>query len=186
MAALRELEVPVWVTAPEPNTWREVLAALDGAQHEFSLDGRRVAVQEYGASNPDLLAGLEARGARVTRVPVYQWALPDDLAPLEAGARAIVDRADRRRALHDRHAGRAPAAGGRDDWGFATPCAPACAAASSRRSDRRRQRRCGSRASSPTSNRPIPGWGFWCARPPSERARSARKAWEGPSGGPET
>lgn len=91
VAALRELEVPVWVTAPEPNTWREVLSALDGAQHEFSLDGRRVAVQEYGASNPDLLSGLEARGARVTRVPVYQWALPDDLAPLEAGARAIVD-----------------------------------------------------------------------------------------------
>ncbi len=90
VAALRELDVPVWVTAPEPNTWREVLSALDAKQHELSLDGRRVAVQEYGASNPDLLSGLETRGARVTRVPVYQWALPDDLGPLEAGVRAIV------------------------------------------------------------------------------------------------
>ena len=43
-----------------------------------------MAVQEYGVSNPDLLAGLEARGARVTRVPVYRWALPEDLEPLRA------------------------------------------------------------------------------------------------------
>ena len=90
VGVLRELEVPVWVTAPEPNTWREVLSALDGRAQEFPLAGRRIAVQEYGASNPDLLASLEARGARVTRVPVYQWALPDDLAPLEAGVRAIA------------------------------------------------------------------------------------------------
>jgi uroporphyrinogen-III synthase len=91
VAVLRELEVPIWLTAPEPNTWREVLSALDGKASEFSLSGRRVAVQEYGASNPDLLSELEARGARVTRVPVYQWALPDDLGPLQAGVRAIVD-----------------------------------------------------------------------------------------------
>ena len=91
VAVLRELGVPVWLTAPEPNTWREVVSALDGRQQELPLRGSRIAVQEYGASNPDLLAGLEARGARVTRVPVYQWALPDDLAPLEAAVRAIAD-----------------------------------------------------------------------------------------------
>ena len=91
VAVLRELGVPVWLTAPEPNTWREVLSALDGKQQELRLTGSRIAVQEYGASNPDLLAGLEARAARVTRVPVYQWALPDDLAPLEAAVRAIAD-----------------------------------------------------------------------------------------------
>jgi uroporphyrinogen-III synthase len=91
VAVLRELDVPVWLTAPEPNTWREVLSALDARQAEFALAGKRVAVQEYGASNPDLLAGLEARGAQVTRVPVYQWALPEDLAPLEAAVRAIAD-----------------------------------------------------------------------------------------------
>ena len=90
VAVLRELGVPVWLTAPEPNTWREVVSALDGRQQELPLRGSRIAVQEYGASNPDLLAGLEARGARVTRVPVYQWALPDDLAPLEAAVRAIA------------------------------------------------------------------------------------------------
>ena len=90
VAVMRELQVPVWATAPEPNTWREVLAVLDEKKSELSLDGLNVAVQEYGASNPDLLAGLEARGARVTRVPVYQWALPEDLEPLKQAVRAIA------------------------------------------------------------------------------------------------
>lgn len=92
VAVLRELGLTPWLTAPEPNTWREVLAVLDAKQQEFPLSGRRVAVQEYGASNPDLLEGLESRGARVTRVPVYQWALPEDLAPLQAAIRAMADR----------------------------------------------------------------------------------------------
>jgi len=92
VAVLRELNVPVWLTAPEPNTWREVLAALDNKSTELPLAGLRVAVQEYGESNEDLLSGLADRGAIVTRVPVYQWALPEDLAPLQDAIRALVDR----------------------------------------------------------------------------------------------
>jgi uroporphyrinogen-III synthase len=91
VAALREVQVPVWLTAPEPNTWREILTSLD-SQDDVSLKGLRVAVQEYGVSNPDLLAGLEDRGAIVTRVPVYQWALPEDLEPLRSACRALASR----------------------------------------------------------------------------------------------
>ncbi len=91
VSALRELQVPVWVTAPEPNTWRELLSTLDGRTSEISLKGLRVAVQEYGVSNPDLLAGLRDRGAIVTAVPVYQWALPEDLEPLRAACRALAE-----------------------------------------------------------------------------------------------
>lgn len=91
LAVMREIDVPVFLTAPEPNTWRELLAALDERKSELSLDGLNVAVQEYGASNPDLLAGLEARGARVTPVPVYQWALPEDVGPLRKAAQAVAD-----------------------------------------------------------------------------------------------
>lgn len=91
VAVLRDLSLTPWLTAPEPNTWREVLSVLDEKQPEFPLSGKRVAVQEYGASNPDLLEGLEARGARVTPVPVYQWALPEDLAPLQSAVQAIAD-----------------------------------------------------------------------------------------------
>jgi len=90
LAVLRELQVQVWVAAPEPNTWREVLAALDAKVGEQSLRGQRVAVQEYGVSNPDLLQGLEARGARVTRVPVYRWALPEDLEPLRSAVTLVT------------------------------------------------------------------------------------------------
>ena len=90
LAVLRELHVAPWAIVPEPNTWREVLATLDARRGELPLEGRRVAVQEYGASNPDLLDGLRERGALVTRVPVYQWALPEDLGPLQDGIRAIT------------------------------------------------------------------------------------------------
>lgn len=91
VAALRDMQVPVWATAPEPNTWRELLATIDARANELSLKGLRVAVQEYGVSNPDLLAGLRDRGATVTAVPVYQWALPEDLEPLRSACRALVE-----------------------------------------------------------------------------------------------
>jgi uroporphyrinogen-III synthase len=90
VAALREVQVPVWLIAPEPNTWREILSALDDRRDELPLKNLRVAVQEYGVSNPDLLAGLRDRGAIVTPVPVYQWALPEDLEPLRAACRTVA------------------------------------------------------------------------------------------------
>lgn len=89
-AALKELGVPVTISVPEPNTWRDLLHALDEKKDSVPLKGRRVAVQEYGASNSELLAGLEERGASVTRVPVYQWALPEDTGPLRAAVESIA------------------------------------------------------------------------------------------------
>ncbi|HEV3122231.1 MAG TPA: uroporphyrinogen-III synthase, partial [Isosphaeraceae bacterium] len=79
LAALRELGARVDFQVPEPNTWRELLAELDA---HFPVADRRVAVQEYGKPNPELVASLKARGAVVTTVPVYRWALPADTGPL--------------------------------------------------------------------------------------------------------
>ena len=90
MAVLRVWGVPIALAAPEPNTWRELLRALDENAGTLPLGGRRVAVQEYGVSNPDLLAGLAERGAQVTSVPVYEWGLPEDLGPLRAAVAAIA------------------------------------------------------------------------------------------------
>jgi len=90
LAVLRELQVPVWLTAPEPNTWRELLGVLDAAGPD-ALRGKRVALQEYGASNTELLEGLATRGADVTAVPVYQWTLPEDLQPLQSGIMSLVN-----------------------------------------------------------------------------------------------
>ena len=92
LAALREYGVTPAVSVPEPNTWRELVAELDrraqSAKPPGPLAGRRVAVQEFGAPSPELVAALEARGAAVTTVPVYRWAMPDDLDPLR---RAIAE-----------------------------------------------------------------------------------------------
>jgi uroporphyrinogen-III synthase len=88
-AALRELDVPITITAPEPCTWRELIAAMDSTFGP-ALHGMRAAVQEYGATNPELLAALAERGVACTRVPVYQWALPLDLELLRDAIRSIV------------------------------------------------------------------------------------------------
>jgi uroporphyrinogen-III synthase len=79
--ALRELGAAIDILVPSPNTWRETLATLDERK---PVAGLRVAVQEYGKPVPELTGGLEERGATVTRVPVYRWALPEDVGPLRA------------------------------------------------------------------------------------------------------
>lgn len=84
-AVMREWQVPIAVQAPEPNTWRELLAAIEGRAE------RRVGVQEYGKSNSELLAGLRARGCDVTAVRVYEWGLPEDTAPLREAVHRLVD-----------------------------------------------------------------------------------------------
>src|SRR5579863_10120457 len=77
-AGMREWSVPISIAAPEPNTWREVLGALEGRTE------KRIAVQEFGRRGQELIDGLTARGAEVTPVPVYQWGLPEDVEPLHA------------------------------------------------------------------------------------------------------
>jgi uroporphyrinogen-III synthase len=88
VAVLREWGVPIALTAPEPNTWRELLRAIDDNKQE--LRGKRVAVQEYGVSNPELLLALRERGAEVTAVPVYTWDLPEDTGPLEGAIEEVI------------------------------------------------------------------------------------------------
>ena len=73
---LRELGVRIDRTAEPPNTSDEVLAALAGDRFQ------KVAVQLYGEPDALLRAGLEARGAQVLDLPLYRWALPDDVLPI--------------------------------------------------------------------------------------------------------
>lgn len=90
-AALRELGVPIGIGVPEPNTWHDLLKVLDEKAAEFPLQGRRVAVQEYGVVNDGLTAALQQRGATVVHVSVYEWALPEDTGPLERAVGSIID-----------------------------------------------------------------------------------------------
>ena len=84
VAALRELGVAPAAVAPEPNTWRELLAVMEGRKE------RRIALQEYGRSNGDLLEALRARGGDVTVVRVYQYGLPENVEPLREAARRLA------------------------------------------------------------------------------------------------
>jgi uroporphyrinogen-III synthase len=90
-AVMREFNVPVALSAPEPNTWREILQALDANTTTVPLQGKRIAVQEHGESSPQLYAALRDRGAEVFPVRVYRWELPEDTGPLKCAVREVVN-----------------------------------------------------------------------------------------------
>lgn len=90
VGALREFDLRAAVKVPEPNTWHEVLEAMDESDMLQPLAGKRIAVQEYGRSNEELLSGLRRRGARVDQVSIYRWELPNDLAPLKSAIDALI------------------------------------------------------------------------------------------------
>src|SRR5262245_6174670 len=87
VAAMAEVGLKPTHRVPEPNTWRELLATIDAG---VPIANHTVGLQEYGITNRSLIAGLEARGAKVVNVRVYQWELPEDTGPLTENLRAIA------------------------------------------------------------------------------------------------
>ncbi|MGQ0812349.1 MAG: uroporphyrinogen-III synthase [Nitrospiraceae bacterium] len=87
VAALKTLGIAPTLTVPEPNTWVDVVSTLDEYR---PVKGLRVAVQEYGVSNPELVEALRKREADVFPVPIYRWALPEDTAPLKKALDEIL------------------------------------------------------------------------------------------------
>lgn len=85
--AMKELGLTPSIKVPEPNTWREVLTTLD---EQGGVTNMKIGLQEYGKPNRSLIAGLEARGAQVVSVRVYNWELPEDTAPLAQNIRAMA------------------------------------------------------------------------------------------------
>ncbi|HWE48914.1 MAG TPA: uroporphyrinogen-III synthase [Bryobacteraceae bacterium] len=83
-AAIREIGLTPTIQVPEPNTWRELLEIMRERPEE------RIALQEYGASNEDLIDGLRGAGKYVTPVRVYAWELPEDTAPLRQAAARLI------------------------------------------------------------------------------------------------
>ena len=84
MAVLREWGIPAQVLVPEPNTWREILTAIEGRAE------RKIVIQEYGRPATELIEALRGRGAEVTTVPVYQWDLPIDRGPLREAVKRLA------------------------------------------------------------------------------------------------
>ena len=86
---LRSAGIRVDHRAAEPNTWREVVQLLDDTP--IPIAGQVVAVQEYGQPQLELTKALQDRLATVISVPVYKWALPDDMGPLEQSIHQTID-----------------------------------------------------------------------------------------------
>lgn len=85
-AVLRQMGVAARILVPEPNTWREIVPVI-AARSE-----RRIAVQEYGRSNPEFFEALRRLPAEVTAISIYRWTLPDDPRPLREAVRRIAAR----------------------------------------------------------------------------------------------
>ncbi len=88
VSALKEIGLKPTLTAPEPNTWREILKILDDYG---SIKEKKVFVQEYGIQNQEFIEELKKRGGHVSRVPVYRWALPEDLGPLRQAISDVTE-----------------------------------------------------------------------------------------------
>jgi len=88
LAAMKEVGLAPSLVAPEPNTWRDILSIIDD---RLPIANYHVGVLEYGEPNPSLVAGLEARGANVVGVKVYNLAMPEDTGPLQENAVALAE-----------------------------------------------------------------------------------------------
>ena len=89
LAALKELGLKPDLMVPEPNTWEDILCTLDEVKPE-GLSGLTIGIQEYGATNEKLMKALTNRGAITIGIPVYRWALPDNIEPLQDVLLAIT------------------------------------------------------------------------------------------------
>jgi len=86
-SALRDRGFQNILAIDEPATSHQVLTIMD---QEGLLQGKTIAVQEYGSSSNELSDGLAERGARVFRVPVYRWTLPADTEPLRHALHTVI------------------------------------------------------------------------------------------------
>jgi uroporphyrinogen-III synthase len=78
--------VPVRATARSPYTTTELLDTLTG----LDLPGKGVAVLHYGEREPRLIDAIVAMGGRPLELWLYQWLLPEDIAPLRHAIDEII------------------------------------------------------------------------------------------------
>ena len=89
-AALRQLGITSTIVSASPHTSRELLNALTGvpvAGTDIAIisAGTRAGISEpvvADAAGRTVADALAARGARIDALPLYEWTMPTDLAPL--------------------------------------------------------------------------------------------------------
>ena len=75
------------VPVREPYTTADMLDALAG----LDLADQGVALVHYGERNTPLAEAVQARRARLQELCLYEWLLPEDIQPLQALVREIID-----------------------------------------------------------------------------------------------
>ncbi len=88
IAALAQIQLKPNMSVPEPNTWHEIVTALE---QKNLIRSHRIAIQEYGTPNEALTAALKEKGAQVLVVAVYRWELPENLEPLKTAIQKIAE-----------------------------------------------------------------------------------------------
>ena len=86
VAVLKREGLPVHVRAPAPHTTRELLDSLAAVE----VSDRGVVFVHDGSGSSVVPEALAGRGARVVEVRPYEWALPEDLRPLEGLVTALI------------------------------------------------------------------------------------------------
>ena len=173
LAVLKELGITPTIVVPEPNTWREILlATLD---EKLPVANLVVGVQEYGVTNRSLVAGLEARGATVESVHVYDWALAGRLRATGTKYPPHRCRRNRRGDVHFRQPGiQFVEAGGRTGR-YRRSASTAFATLWSPRSDQLPARCSATKTCRSTWNPRIPKWDIWWMKRRSGRGTLTRK-----------
>ena len=85
-AALKRHGISPHVVAAPPYTTHEVLDAIAG----IDVAGVEVSVVHYGERSETLVAALQQRGAILHELCVYEWRLPDDIAPIQGLIQGLV------------------------------------------------------------------------------------------------
>jgi uroporphyrinogen-III synthase len=86
LAALKRQGLSATIVTTRPHTTRELLDALATT----SLDAVPVMLLHYGERDTIFSGALTARGALVEDACLYEWALPEDTAPLRAVVRRTI------------------------------------------------------------------------------------------------
>jgi uroporphyrinogen-III synthase len=86
VAALHRQGVAVAIQAQAPYTTSELLEAMAG----LALQGQGVALLHYGERNVALAAALQAQGAQLDELCLYEWLLPTSLSPLQTLVQELI------------------------------------------------------------------------------------------------
>ncbi|MEW6737413.1 MAG: uroporphyrinogen-III synthase [Acidobacteriota bacterium] len=85
--ALKRNGLQTLVSVQEPYTTKELLEAIS----KLDLLNKGVALIHYGEQNSTLTNALQASGARLTELCLYEWLMPEDTTPLNHLVQQIIN-----------------------------------------------------------------------------------------------